>query len=197
MRARLVRSSPPRLQRAAIPLAAAVPLALLTGCGASHPSSGALSPEGTFDTGGTAPATTAPAPSAVPTAQLYKTVIERYRAYQAAYKQAYATNDPSGLPAVAMDPLLAQLTKDIESTKAKGEIWRFTKTLNPRVYARSTDGTKIYVVDCVRTLGGYRYSATTGKRTGGGSGGAYVYRTTLQYDSGTWKVSATARDGAC
>ncbi|QKG21783.1 hypothetical protein ACTIVE_3421 [Actinomadura verrucosospora] len=192
----MVRSSPPRLRRAAIPLAA-LPVALLAGCGASHPSSGALKPEGTFDTGGAAPATTAPAPSAVPTAQLYKTVLQRYRDYQAAYKQAYATNDPSGLPAVAMDPLLAQLTKDIESTKQKGEVWRFTMTLNPHVYARSTDGTKIYVVDCVRTLGGYRYSATTGKRTGGGSGGAYVYRTTLQDDSGTWKVAATARDRTC
>lgn len=196
MRARLVRSTPPRLRRAAIPLAAA-PLALLTGCGASHPSSGALSPEGTFDTGGAAPAATAPVPSAVPTAQLYKTVIERYRAYQAAYKQAYATNDPSGLPAVAMDPLLAQLTKDIESTKAKGEIWRFTNTFNPRVYARSKDGTKVYVLDCVKTLAGYRYSARTGKRTGGGPGGAYIYRTTVQYDSGTWKVAATTRGRSC
>jgi hypothetical protein len=198
MRARLVRSSPPRLRRAAIPLVAAS-LALLTGCGSSHPSSGALRPEGTFGTAGTAgaPATAAPAPSAVPTAQLYKTVIERYRAYQDAYKQAYATNDPSGLPAVAMDPILAQVVKDVDATKAKGEVWRFTMTLNPRVYARSTDGTKVYVVDCVRTLGGYRYSATTGKRTGGGAGGAYVYRTTLQLDSGTWKVAATARDQAC
>lgn len=197
MRARLVRSSPPRLQRAAIPLAAAVPLALLTGCGASHPSSGALSPEGTFDTGGAAPATTAPAPSAVPTAQLYKTVIERYRAYQAAYKQAYATNDPSGLPAVAMDPLLAQLTKDIESTKAKGEIWRFANTFNPRVYAQSKDGSKVYVMDCVRTLAGYRYSARTGKRTGEVPSGSFVYRTTVQYDSGAWKVAATVRDRTC
>ncbi|MBO2458583.1 hypothetical protein [Actinomadura violacea] len=196
MRARLVRSSPPRLRRAAIPLAA-LPLALLTGCGTSHPSSGALKPEGTFDTGATAPATAAPAPSAVPTAQLYKTVLQRYRDYQAAYKQAYATNDPSALPAVAMDPLLAQLTKDIQSTKEKGEVWRFTNTLNPRVYAQSKDGSKIYVIDCVNTLAGYRYSAKTGKRTGGGQGGAYIYRTTVQYDSGTWKVAATTRDRSC
>ncbi|KAB2379697.1 hypothetical protein [Actinomadura montaniterrae] len=96
-----------------------------------------------------------------------------------------------------MDPLLAQLTKDIESTKAKGEIWRFTNTLNPRVYAQSKDGTKVYVIDCVNTLAGYRYSAKTGKRTGGGPGGAYIYRTTVQYDSGTWKVAATTRDRTC
>jgi hypothetical protein len=195
MRARLVRSSPPRLRRAAIPLAAA-PLALLAGCGSSHPSSGALRPEGTFGTTG-APATTAPVPSAVPTAQLYKTVIERYRAYQDAYKQAYATNDPSPLPAVAMDPLLAQVVKDVDATKAKGEIWRFANTFNPRVYATSKDGTKAYVIDCVRTLAGYRYSARTGKRTGEVRGGAYIYRTTVQYDSGTWKVAASVQDRAC
>ncbi|MDL4817631.1 hypothetical protein [Actinomadura opuntiae] len=194
MRARLVRSSPPRLRRAAIALAA---LPLLAGCGSSHPSSGALKPEGSFDTGGAVPATSAPAPSAVPTAQLYKTVLQRYRDYQAAYKQAYATNDPGGLPAVAMDPLLAQLTKDIESTKAKGEIWRFTNTFNPHVYATSKDGSKVYVIDCVNTLAGYRYSARTGKRIGGGPGGAYIYRTTVQYDSGTWKVAATTRDRSC
>ncbi|HEU5032224.1 MAG TPA: hypothetical protein VFV01_45405 [Spirillospora sp.] len=196
MRARLVRSSPPRLRRAAIPLAA-VPLALLTGCGSSHPSSGALKPEGTFDTTGAVPAATAPAPSAVPTAQLYKTVLDRYRAYQAAYKQAYATNDPGPLPAVAMDPLLAQLTKDIESSKAKGEIWRFANTLNPRVYAQSKDGSKVYVVDCVHTLAGYRYSAKTGKRTGEVPGGSFIYRTTVQYDSGAWKVADTVRDRTC
>ncbi|MWA00780.1 hypothetical protein F8568_010395 [Actinomadura sp. LD22] len=196
MRARLVPSSPPWLRRAALPLAA-VPLALLAGCGSSHPSSGALKPEGTFDTAGPGPATTAPAPSAVPTAQLYKTVIDRYRAYQAAYKQAYATNDPSALPAVAMDPLLAQLTKDIESTKSKGEIWRFANTLNPRVYAQSKDGSKVYVIDCVHTLAGYRYSAKTGKRTGEVPGGSFIYRTTVQYDSGAWKVAATVRDRAC
>ncbi|GAA2168083.1 hypothetical protein [Actinomadura napierensis] len=195
MRARLVHSSPQRLRRAAIPLAA---LPLLAGCGTSHPSSGALKPEGSFATGGTAaPATTAPAPSAVPTAQLYKTVVQRYRDYQAAYKQAYATNDPSGLPAVATDPLLAQLTKDIESTKAKGEIWRFANTYNPRVYATSKDATKVYVIDCVRTLAAYRYSAKTGKRTAEAPGGSFIYRSTVQYDSGTWKVAASVQDRAC
>lgn len=96
-----------------------------------------------------------------------------------------------------MDPLLSQVTKDVEATKARGEIWRFSNTLNPRVYARSKDSTKVYVIDCIRTLAAYRYSAETGERLDGGPGDAYVQRTTLQYDSGTWKAAATARDERC
>lgn len=197
MRARLVRTSPPRSARAP---AAAIALALcaVAGCGSSgSSSSGELAPSGTFD-GGDAPASpAADAPSAIPTAQLFETVLKRYREYQAAYKKAYEKNDPSELDAVAMDPLLSQVTKDVEATKARGEIWRFSNTLNPRVYARSKDSTKVYVIDCIRTLAAYRYSAETGERLDGGPGDAYVQRTTLQYDSGTWKAAATARDERC
>lgn len=197
MRTRLVRSTPLGSRRAAcLPVLLAVCAA--AGCGSSgSSSSGELAPSGQFDTGGTAPAQTAVPPSAIPTAQLYKTVLDRYGAYQAAYKKAYETNDPAGLADVALDPLLTEVTNDVEATKAKGQIWRFTNTFNPRVYARSKDSTKVYVIDCVRTLAGYRYSAKTGKRIDGGTGGAYVYRTTLQYDSGTWKAAATARDKPC
>lgn len=197
MRARLVRTSPPRSTRAP---AAAIALALcaVAGCGSSgSSSSGELAPSGTFD-GGDAPASpAADAPSAIPTAQLFETVLKRYREYQAAYKKAYEKNDPSELDAVAMDPLLTKITKDIEATKARGEVWRFTTTLNPRVYARSEDSTKIYIVDCVRTLVGYRYSAETGERLDGGSGGAHLFRTTLQYDSGVWKAAVSVRDKQC
>lgn len=197
MRARLVRSSPlgHRRARAAAPL---LVLALAAaGCGSSgSSSSGELAPEGSLETGaGRSPA--ADAPSAIPTAQLFETALQRYRDYQAAYKKAYETNDPSGLPDVAMDPLLSQVTDDVEATKAKGEVWRFSNTLNPRVYARSKDSTKIYIIDCVRTLAAYRYSARTGKRIGGVPDGAYVYRATVQYDSGTWKVAANVRDRSC
>ncbi len=197
MRACLVRTSPPRSTRAP---AAAIALALcaVTGCGSSgSSSSGELAPSGTFD-GGDAPASpAADAPSTIPTAQLFETVLKRYREYQAAYKKAYEKNDPSELDAVAMDPLLTKLTEEVEATKARGEVWRFTKTLNPRVYARSKDSTKIYILDCVHTLAGYRYSAETGERTGGGPGGAFLYRYTVQYDEGTWKVAASVRDGKC
>ncbi|NEA29802.1 hypothetical protein [Actinomadura bangladeshensis] len=197
MRARLVRSSPLGSHRAASALVAAAAVCAAAGCGSSGSSSnGEFAPNGSFDTAA-APGPAAAAPSAIPTAELYKTVLERYRAYQDAYKTAYDTNDPSGLTDVAMDPLLTTVTDDVEATKAKGVIWRFANTFNPRVYARSKDSTKVYVIDCVRTLAAYRYSAKTGKQLDKLSGGAFVYRATVQYDSGTWKVAANVRDRQC
>ncbi|MFD0683294.1 hypothetical protein [Actinomadura fibrosa] len=192
---RLVRSSPRALRRAAPALAAL----LLAACGSSPSSSGgALKPAGTFDTGAASSAGAAPAaPSAQPTEQLYKTVLKRYREYQAVYQRVYQKNDPTELATVAVDPLLSQVTDDVEKTKAKGEVWRFANTFNPRVYGRSTDSTKVYVIDCVKTLSGYRFSATTGKRLSGGPGTAAVFRSTLQYDSGTWKVAAIVQDRPC
>lgn len=200
MRARLVRSSPLGSHRAttAPVIVLALTLCAAAGCGSQGSSSnGELAPNGTFDGGAAAPAPTAVAPSAIPTAQLFKTVLQRYREYQAAYKKAYETNDPSQLPTVAMDPLLTEITEQIEATRAKGEIWRYTSTFNPRVYARSRDSTKVYLVDCIRTLVGYRYSAKTGERLGGGPGGTHLFRTTLQYDSGVWKVAESVRKKKC
>ena len=198
MRARLVRSSPLGSHRAAALAVVGLLAGLCAGCGSSgSSSSGELAPNGSFETGAPAPASTAVAPSAIPTAQLFDTVLKRYREYQDVYRKAYENNDPSELDAVAMDPLLSQVTKDVEATRAKGEIWRFTNTLNPRVYARSRDSTKVYVIDCVRTLAAYRYSAETGERLDGIPGGAFTYRATIQYDSGTWKVAANVRDRAC
>ncbi|MGH3244311.1 MAG: hypothetical protein ACRDNL_28320 [Spirillospora sp.] len=171
---------------------------LVAGCGSSgSSSSGELAPNGSLNDGVPAASPAAAPPSGIPPKQLYKTVLDRYRAYQAAYKKAYETNNAAELPSVALDPLLSQVTKDVESTRAKGEIWRFTNTFNPRVYARAKDSTKIYVIDCVRTLAAYRFSARTGKRIDGGPGSAYVYRATVQYDSGAWKVAATVRDKPC
>ncbi|MFG2249551.1 hypothetical protein [Spirillospora sp. NPDC048823] len=200
MRARLVRSSPQGSRRATtVPVVAlALTLCAAAGCGSSGSSgNGELAPNGTIDGGAAAPAPTAVAPSAIPTAQLFETVLQRYRAYQAAYKKAYETNDPSELTTVAMDPLLTEITEQIEATKAKGEVWRYTSTFNPRVYARSKDSTKVYVADCIRTLVGYRYSAETGERLGGGPGGTHLFRTTLQYDSGVWKAAASVREKKC
>lgn len=197
MRARLVRSSPLGSHRAASALVAAAAVCAAAGCGSSGSSSnGEFAPNGSFDTAA-APGPAAAAPSAIPTAELYKTVLERYRAYQDAYKTAYDTNDPSGLTDVAMDPLLTEVTNDIQAVKRKGEVWRFTSAFNPRVYARSKDSSKVYVIDCIRTLVGYRYSAKTGKRIDGGPGEAWVFRTTLQYDSGVWKAAAIARGKKC
>ncbi|WP_242901027.1 hypothetical protein [Actinomadura terrae] len=198
MRARTVRPSPRRFRRAAPLLATLLPVALpLAGCGTSHPSSGALRPEGSVSTGADPAAPGASAPSAQPTGQLYKQVLMRYREYQAVYKRVYERNDATDLATVAVDPLLGQVTADVEKTKAKGEIWRFANTHNPRVYARSTDGTKVYVIDCVHTLSGYRFSARTGKRLSGGPGGSRLFRSTVQYDSGTWKVADIVQDRPC
>jgi hypothetical protein len=197
MRARLVRSSPLGSHRAAA-VVALLPLCALTACGSSGSSAnGQLAPNGSFETGPAASRPGAVAPSAIPTAKLYKTVLKRYRAYQDAYKKAYETNDAGALPDVAMDPLLTEVTNDVAATKAKGVIWRFTNTFNPRVYARSKDSTKVYVIDCVNTLAAYRYSAKTGKRIEQFSGEAFIYRATVAYDSGTWKVAANVRDRQC
>lgn len=197
MRARLVRCSPLVSRRAAPLPIAVIALCALAGCGSSGSSSGGeLAPSGQFDTGA-AVTSPAAAPSAIPKERLYKTALQRYRDYQAAFKRAYEANDPSELRAVAIDPLLTKVTNDIADIRAKGEIWRFTSTFNPRVYARSKDSTKIYIVDCIRTLVGYRYSAKTGERLGGGPGGAHLFRTTLQYDSGTWKAAASVREKKC
>ncbi|NVI88805.1 hypothetical protein [Actinomadura sp. BRA 177] len=197
MRARLVRSSPLGSHRAAA-VVALLALCALAGCGSSGSSTnGQLAPNGSFDTAPGAATPGAAAPSAIPTAELYKTVLKRYRAYQDAYKKAYETNDAGALPDVAMDPLLTQVTNDVAATKAKGVIWRFTNTFNPRVYARSKDSTKVYVIDCVNTLVAYRYSAKTGKRIEQFSGEAFIYRATVAYDAGTWKVAANVRDRQC
>lgn len=189
-----IRSSPLGPRRAAC-LPAVLAVCTAAGCGTSGSSaSGELSPNGRLENGGT-PA--AAAPTAVPTDQLFKTVLARYRAYQAAYQKAYEKNDAAELADVAMDPLLTEVTDDVEATKAKGQIWRFAKTLNPRVYAASKDRSKVYLIDCVNTVAGYRFSAKTGKRTGGGKGGAYLYRYTVQLDGDSWKVAASVRDRTC
>lgn len=184
------------LPPAALAAAAATGLA---GCGTSRSGAGSFNPSG--DIAGTAArenATAAPAdPGALPTEQTDRLVLRSYSDYQRAYRTAYERNDPSGLPAVATDPILTSVTNDIEEMRAKGVIWRFANVYNPRVYARSSDGRYVYVVDCVRTLAGYRYSAKTGKRLGGGPGTAYRYRTTLAYEGTTWKVSNTKRDTPC
>ncbi|MFI6517270.1 hypothetical protein ACIBF1_17070 [Spirillospora sp. NPDC050679] len=175
----------------------------VTACGQEKPSSGALKPSGTFNTappaqsGGTAPPTGAAHPSALPTPQVNQNVLDRYREFQKVYKRVYERNDATELAAVAVDPVLSNVTKDVEKVKAAREVWRFTLVVNPRVYARAQDGLTVFVVDCLRTLSSYRFSTKTGKRIGGGPGGAFIYRTAMRYDSGTWKVSDSIRDKKC
>ncbi|MBW8481440.1 hypothetical protein [Actinomadura parmotrematis] len=180
-------------------------------CGSQHPSGGAFSPSGTVNQDASAaPApspdsamtnaptrTTAAVPPTAPVAQVNKAVLDAYRAYQSMYQKVYERNDPTGLDAVAMDPLLTKVTKDVQRTKTKGEIWRFTNVSNPRVYARNKTGDSVFISDCLRTLASYRYSAKTGKRTGGGPGTSFAYRAAVRYTAGVWKVSDAIRDKKC
>ncbi|POM25028.1 hypothetical protein BTM25_36690 [Actinomadura rubteroloni] len=204
MHVRPVRSTPdggPRPRRRARTAAAALlPLTLTaSACGSTHPSAGTFSPTGrtAAATPLNTPTTTSEDPATLPPAQIDKIVLARYRAYQSAYQHAYETNDPTALPTVAMDPVLSRVTTDIERTKAKNEIWRFTNISNPRIYARSKDGHTVYVVDCISTLGAYRFSTLTGKRIDGGPGTAFLYRSAVSFGEGTWKVSDSAKDKRC
>lgn len=175
------------------------PIGLLTlaglamGCGSTtSPSGGTFQPSGSLGDPA-APSASNTTPTAPPTTisvkQIDKTVLDRYREYQKIYKKVYETNDPAPLAEVAMDPLLAAVTKDVQATATKGEIWRFTNVLNPKIQARSKDNSIVVVLDCVRTLGAYRFSVKTGKRLGADEGVTKLYQVALRYDSGAWKVS--------
>lgn len=187
------RTSPQALAAAAC---AALGLAL-AGCG-SGSSAGTFKPSGDLaNSAGPSGRAIAATPRPMPTEQVDRLVLQAYTDYQKTYKTAYERNDPAELPTVATDPVLTQVTKDIAKLRARGVIWRFVNVHNPRVYARSDDGRYVYVVDCVRTLAAYRFSARTGKRTAAGTGSAHRYRTTVAYEAGTWKVSHTKRDNPC
>ncbi|MFC4911210.1 hypothetical protein [Actinomadura gamaensis] len=189
-----------RVGRAA--LAAVLPLTLAAACGGSH-KDGGFDPNGRFDNAGSnsSPGLPSPSgpglPSTLTPQQVDKAVLQAYRRFQQTYQQVYQNNDPTPLPQVAADPLLTKVTNDVEATKAKGEIWRFVNISNPRVYARSKDGAKVFVIDCMRTLAAYRFSAATGERTGGGEGTAFVQRTGVKYVDGAWKVYDSVRDNQC
>jgi hypothetical protein len=198
MHARLVRS-PSYGRRCVRPalLASLLLTATLTACG-NDDSSGSFKPNGSLagnTPGSGTPAT--PPPSALPKAEVNKAVLARYAEFRKLYKQAYGSNDPDQLPTVAMDPLLAETTRDIQRLQSRNEVWRFTTVSNAEVYARSRDGRTVYVADCLRTLAAYRYSLKTGKRTAGGPGRSFLHRTAVRYDQGTWKVSQSVQDEQC
>ncbi len=175
----------------------------LTACGSSG-DAGDFRPAGQPQSAAPAPSAASGAdsdaaapPAAMTTEQINKQVLGRYRAYQRAYEKAYETNSPAGLAAYAMDPLLGIIAADLRKTAAKGEIWRFHNVVNPRIQGRSTNGSTVFVIDCLRTLAAYRYSAKTGKRLGAFRGGAHAYQAVMRYTDGTWKVSDATQGQKC
>jgi hypothetical protein len=166
------------------------PASLLTACGA-RPSAGGFHPHGS-----------APPPdisqSAAPAATAdQRSVLAVYRSYQLAYEKAYQTNDARGLNAVAMDPLLAQVAEDIARRRAEGVIWRFHNVLDPRIQGRSEDGSRIVIIDCVHTLGAYRFDAKTGKRLSAWRGGSRFYQAIMRFSGNTWKISEARQGDRC
>ena len=150
-----------------------------SGSGAAGASGG-----GTPGTGATAPRT----PQAA---------LAAYRTYQLTYERAYKNNDPSVLNTVAMDPLLAKVTEDINGIRAQGIAWHFHNVLNPKVQGASADGSSVVILDCVMTLGSYKFDARTGDRLGLWRGGTATYQAIMRYSDGAWKISEATEGGKC
>jgi hypothetical protein len=175
---------------------------LLTACGSR--TSGGFHPSGQASAGGPAAASSTRGassaggtPGADTTAKTPQSALAAYRNYQRVYEQVYETGDSSLLSTVAMDPQLSLVTKDLADVQAQGVIWRFHNVLSPKVQGRSADDSTVVVLDCVQTLGAYRFSAKTGKRLNSWRGGAYFYQAILKFDNGTWKISETRQGRKC
>lgn len=174
---------------------------LIGGCSSSaSPSSGSFKPSGRSGDSTAPPAAATPTetpPTTMTEQQVKQTALSRYREYQRVYKHVYETNNPAELSTVVMDPLLTTITKDVEATARNGEIWRFTNVLNPKVQAASKDHSVVVLLDCVRTLGAYRYSATSGKRLQAYRGGTFFYQVVMKYAGGTWKAAESKQGKQC
>lgn len=123
--------------------------------------------------------------------------LAAYREYQHVYEQVYETGDPAPLRAVATDPQLSLVTKDVRDVWAQGIVWRFHNAVNPQVQGRSPDDSTVVILDCVQTLGAYRYSAKTGKRLGAWRGGSSLYQAIMKYNDGSWKISQARQGRKC
>ena len=126
-----------------------------------------------------------------------QSALAAYRGYQLAYEQAYENNDINVLSPVVMDPLLTTISKDIASVRADGVIWRFHNVLNPKIQGSSNDGATVVILDCVRTLGSYKFSAKTGRRLDAWRGGTAVYQAIMRYSANIWKISDATEGGKC
>lgn len=165
----------------------------LAACG-NRPSAGEFNPHGSAPPPQT-PAAAPQTPVAPSVAQ--RSALDAYRSYQLAYEKAYQTNDARGLTAVAVDPLLSQVTQDVARIRAQGLIWRFHNVLNPQVQGRSKDGSRVVILDCVHTLGAYRFDAKTGKRLSAWRGGSRFYQAIMRLSGNTWKISEARQGNRC
>ncbi|MGI5226053.1 hypothetical protein [Actinoallomurus sp. CA-142502] len=184
-------------------------MGLLAACGGRtdgggfHPSgqnaadgSSAAPTAGASGSAGSSAGTTTPGAGG-PMPKTPQSALAAYRAYQLAYERAYETNDAGGLSAVAMDPLLSNVTQDIGTVRSQGLIWRFHNILNPRVQGSSSDLSTVVILDCVRTLGSYKYSAKTGRRLTSWRGGTVQYQAVMRYSDDVWKISEATEGGKC
>jgi hypothetical protein len=153
------------------------------------PSAGATGSAGSSGDG--APGAGAPAPKTPQSA------MAAYRTYQLAYERAYKNNDPSMLNTVAIDPLLAKVVQDINGIRSQGIAWHFHNVLNPKIQGASPDGSSVVILDCVMTLGSYKFNAKTGKRLGLWRGGTATYQAIMRYSDDTWKISEATEGGKC
>jgi hypothetical protein len=175
---------------------------LLAGCGSSTPAG--FHPHGQAQPldapSGALPSTTsvtAP-PTTMTKAQVNQSVLGAYRQYQKVYEQVFATGDTTPLAAVATEPALSLIENAVAGMKAKGEVWRFHNVLTPEIQGRSADDGTVVVLDCLDTLGAFRFSATTGAQIGPVTGaGAFLYQTIMEYADGTWKVSSAKQGRSC
>lgn len=143
------------------------------------------------DAGNGSPVAGAPAP------RTPQAALAAYRGYQFAYERAYENNDPGLLNPVAMDPLLSKVARDIDDVRGQGVIWRFHNVLNPQIQGGSKDGTSVVILDCVTTLGSYKFDARTGRRLGSWRGGTAEYQAIMRYSDDTWKISEATEGGKC
>ncbi|MCW2903631.1 MAG: hypothetical protein JWO67_5896 [Streptosporangiaceae bacterium] len=172
---------------------------VIAGCGGSG-AAGTFRPSG--DTAGQTPAgtpATAPGagtPVAVDTTALAPTIVARYRRFQQLYEAASGSNNAGPLAEIATDPILTSITQEIEDSRRKGDIWRFHNSINPRLAAITSDGRHAIVLDCLHTLGAFKYDAKTGKQTAAFHKGGYTrYRAVMTLDGGTWKLSQASDQG--
>lgn len=180
-------------------------MGLLAACGSRtdgggfHPSGGQAPADdsstapsaGTAGSAGAAPGAGASAP------RTPQSAMAAYRGYQLAYEAAYENNDVSALSGVAMDPLLAKISRDINKVRSQGIIWRFHNVLNPQVQGGSADGSSVVILDCVKTLGSFKFDAKTGRRLGSWRGGTAEYQAIMRYADGIWKISDGTEGGKC